>query len=270
MSRIALLLEYSGKRLHGSQFQLGVRTVQSELEEALSTYLHQKTRVVFSGRTDSGVHASGQVAHLDIYDMNGLSESGSIVADERSSLWRFCWALNGILAKDIAVRAAQFVPDDFHARFSAVRREYVFRLLNRPQRSALLQDDHYFIPQPLDKEAMQQAAASLVGAHNFASFKSTNADRTTTICHVYDSQLLSKGEGKLEFWIAANHFVYNMVRIIVGTLIEIGLGKKSPDALATALSQGDRNLAGPTAPAWGLTLHSVRYPEHFKLFEEAQ
>jgi tRNA pseudouridine38-40 synthase len=250
------LLEYSGKHLHGSQFQIGVRTVQSELERALSTYLRRETRVLFSGRTDSGVHAFGQVAHFDI-----------VTAD--LDIWRFCWALNGILAGDICVRAAQIVPDDFHARFSAIRREYVYRLLNRRQRTVLLKDDHHFIPQPLDLNAMQQAASELIGSHDFASFKSTNTDRTTTICRVSRAELLNKGEGKLEFWIAANHFVYNMVRIIVGTLIEIGLNKKAPESFVKALVESDRNLAGPTAPPWGLTLNSVEYPEHYKLFEEA-
>ena len=256
MSRIALLVEYSGQSLHGSQYQVGVRTVQSELERAISTYLRCETQVLFSGRTDSGVHAVGQVAHLDI-------------ATADLDIWRFCWALNGILARDISVRAAQVVPDDFHARFSATRREYVYRLLNRPQRSALLKDDHHFIPHPLDLNAMQQAASQLIGSHDFASFKSTNTDRTTTICQVSRAEFLNKGEGKLEFWITANHFVYNMVRIIVGTLIEIGLNKKPPESFVKALVESDRNLTGPTAPPWGLTLNSVEYPERYKLFEEA-
>jgi tRNA pseudouridine38-40 synthase len=117
---------------------------------------------------------------------------------------------------------------------------------------------------------MQDAACVLIGSHDFASFKSTNADRSTTQCHVSRAELLNKGEGKLEFWIAANHFVYNMVRIIVGTLIEIGLGKKPPEGLAIALSKSDRRLAGPTAPPWGLTLYSVEYPEQYKLFREAR
>jgi tRNA pseudouridine38-40 synthase len=260
LPRVALLVEYSGKRLHGSQYQIGVRTVQSELECALSAYLRSETRVLLSGRTDTGVHAVGQVAHLDIG-----------VATEAADLdiWRLCWALNGILARDICVRAAQIVPDDFHARFSATRREYVYRLLNRPQRSALLEDDHHFIPRTLDLQAMQQAASQLIGSHDFASFRSTNANRSTTICRVSRAELLNKGEGKLEFWIAADHFVYNMVRIIVGTLIEIGLNKKAPESFVKALAESDRNLAGPTAPPWGLTLYSIEYPDHYKLFEEA-
>ncbi len=256
MARVALLLEYSGRSLHGSQLQLGVRTVQSELEKALTTVLRRETRAIFSGRTDSGVHAAGQVAHIDILA-------------EELDIRNFCWSLNGLLDNDIAVRTAQIVPADFHARYTAIRREYVYRLLNRRQRSALLKDDHHFVFTDLDLNAMQQAALELIGSHDFTSFRSTSADRTTSICQVSRAELLNKGEGKLEFWIAANHFVYNMVRIIVGTLIEIGLGKKAPESFVKALSESDRNLAGPTAPPWGLTLNSIEYPEHYKLFEEA-
>jgi len=280
--RIALLIEYSGKNFHGSQWQLGVRTVQSDLESALTTYLRREIRIVMSGRTDAGVHALGQVVHCDYPPLprstddecEGGATSGSAEEPKHSALWQFderalCWALNGILAKDISVVAAQVVPPDFHARFSAVKREYVYRVLNRAQRSALLRDTHHFIQYPLDLAAMRLAARALLGRHDFLAFRSTNSDRSSTECLVTRAELLNLREGQLEFWIAADHFVYNMVRIIVGTLIEIGLGKKSPEGLAIALERGYRDLAGPTAPAWGLTLNSVEYPESYKLFEQS-
>jgi tRNA pseudouridine38-40 synthase len=256
MTRIAMLIEYDGKRFHGSQFQLGLRTVQSELESALSTYLRKPTQIILSGRTDQGVHAVGQVGHVDIDE------------DERAlDLWRLNWAINGILKKDLSLRSVQVVPASFHARFEAVQREYVYRLLNRSQRSAVLKDNHYFIPRALNLSSMQEGAASLLGTHDFRGFRSTNADKSSTVCLVRRAEILNKGEGQLEFWIAADHFVYNMVRIIAGTLIEIGLGKKAPESLATALVAKDRNLAGVTAPSWGLTLHSVYYPDKYNLFQ---
>lgn len=271
--RIALLIEYSGKNFHGSQWQLGVRTVQSDLESALTTFLRRDIRIVMSGRTDAGVHALGQVVHFD-YPPPAGATNGSAEEHADSSLWQFderalCWALNGILAKDISVVAAQVVPEDFHARFRAVKREYVYRVLNRAQRSALLRDTHHFIQYPLDLAAMRLAARALLGRHDFLAFRSSNSDRSSTECLVTRAEILNLREGQLEFWIAADHFVYNMVRIIVGTLIEIGLGKKSPEGLAIALERGYRDLAGPTAPAWGLTLNSVEYPESYKLFEQS-
>lgn len=255
MVRIALLVEYLGKDFHGSQYQAGVRTVQLELEKALSAVLRTAIRVVFSGRTDSGVHAVGQVVHFDLEDTD-------------PDLWRLCWSLNGILDRDLSVRAAQIVPDSFHARFTARRRQYVYRILNVPQRSALLKDTHYFVPLKLDLKAVNIACPMLLGRHDFSSFRSTNANPSSAICDVSRSELLNLGEGRLEFWIAADHFVYNMVRIIVGTLVEIGLGRQAPESLEKALSGGGRNLAGPTAPPWGLTLNSVEYPEAYNLFEQ--
>ncbi|HEY9678157.1 MAG TPA: tRNA pseudouridine(38-40) synthase TruA [Drouetiella sp.] len=252
--RVAAQIQYSGKKFAGSQYQAGHRTVQAEIEKALSTYFRVPTKALLSGRTDSGVHAAGQIIHFD-------------VEQDDVELWRLCWALNGILPHDISVERAQIVPGDFHARFSARKREYVYRILNRPQRSALLKDTHFFVYRPLDVELMKSLPGQLLGSHDFVGFRSTNSDKTSTICDVMRAELLNKGEGELEFWIAANHFVYNMVRIIVGTLVDIGLGKRAPESFAEALNAGDRNFAGPTAPPWGLTLNSVEYPEAYALFE---
>jgi tRNA pseudouridine38-40 synthase len=253
--RIALLVEYLGKEFCGSQYQRKSRTVQGELEKALSICLRQATKAVFSGRTDSGVHAQGQVVHFDT-DNHAID------------LWRLIWALNGILPRDLSVKQAQIVPAQFHARYSAIERRYVYRILNRAQRSALLKDTHYFYPHPLHLEGMAEAAALFLGDHDFSAFRSTNSDRGTNRCIVLGAELLHLGEGQLEFWIAANHFVYNMVRIIVGTLIEIGCGERTVNDVEKALKQCDRNLAGPTAPAWGLSLDLVKYPQSFNLFAE--
>ncbi len=255
--RLALLIEYFGKSFHGSQYQVGVRTVQSDLESALSTLARSPVTALFSGRTDTGVHAAGQVVHCEW-------------PENEVDIKRFCWALNGILKKDLSVVDACVVTNEFHARRSAIEREYVYRILNRPQRSPLLKNTHYFVRAPLDTETMKAAAGVLLGLHDFSGFKSSNSDNSSTECEIRRADLLKLGEGRLEFWIAADHFVYNMVRIIVGTLIEIGLGKMQPEAMGDALAGKARDLAGPTAPAWGLTLNSVKYPEAFDLFDNSK
>lgn len=270
MPRIALKLEYFGKSFCGSQMQHGVRTVQSELEHGLAIFFRtggNRVPVTLSGRTDAGVHADGQIGHFDI-DARFIQASGLSSDLTAADLKRMCWALNGILPADLSITAARVAADKFHARFSACGRSYVYQILNREQRSALSQDRSYFVPAPLDLQAMKAAAPAILGEHDFAAFKSSNADTTGSVCTVERSELLSLGEGKLEFWISADHFVYNMVRIIVGTLMDIGLGKRPETALSEALSSKDRQQAGPTAPAWGLCLKTVEYPAEFNYFGE--
>lgn len=277
MPRIAFSLEYHGKRFHGSQLQLGVRTVQGDLEQAFGVLAKQPIRVHLSGRTDAGVHAAGQCFHIDWPE--GVVPAGAATAAAIASgldpeeaakeldLWRMMRSLNGIMKTDIAVSTAQVVPESFHARFSANQREYVYRILNRSQRSAVLKDTHYHVPYELNVKAMQDGALRLLGRHDFAAFRSTNAEQVSTICTISRSEILQLGDGRLEIWIAADRFVYNMVRIIAGTLTEIGLGKRTLESLETALEKGDRDLSGPTAPPWGLTFQSVRYPKEYNLFE---
>jgi tRNA pseudouridine(38-40) synthase len=293
-------IEYKGGRFRGSQLQIGVRTVQDEIEKALSIFFRagadRGIKATFCGRTDTGVHARGQVVHFDLPDqllykafpdselsiankmlqvnskgkltLSGhLSEfqndgrrgsyaplEGEIQSNEvgqlelaqsiedrcwanskpelqdpdllrpleQSMLTSICWALNGILPEDVSITAAQVVPYKFNARYSARRRTYVYRILNRPQRSALLHKAQYLVRAPLDIEAMNLAAQSLLGQHDFIGFKTSNKEKASTICIVERAEIFNKGEAELEFWISANHFVYNMVRIIVGTLIEVG------------------------------------------------
>ena len=295
MPRIALLIEYAGKKFRGSQYQEGVRTVQQELEDALGILFKQFTRAHLSGRTDSGVSARGQVAHCDVPPLaampwlkSGAAETrfqpaamkralavGKVDGNaspepvfDRNALDELAWKINGIIGRDLSVTSIELVPDDFHARRSAVKRQYVYRILNRRQRSALLEDTYLSVYRPLDLAAMRLAASKLLGSHDFSAFRSTSTDRSSPICQVSRCEILNLREGELEFWIAADHFVYNMVRIIVGTLIEVGLGKRDAESISQALERRERNLAGPTAPPWGLTLDSVFYPEALSLWEQ--
>ncbi len=288
-------MEYAGEKFSGSQMQANARTVQEDFEKALNVLFRtgstRSIKATLCGRTDAGVNARGQVAHFDLDDEfllrcfsvlaadgKQLAHSGRanmvISLDELEKpivdsevLRRMCWALNGILEKDISIVEAQVVPDKFNARFTAVKRTYLYRILNREQRTAIGHKEQHFIPFQLDVDAMKVAAEALLGKHDFSAFKSSNADLRTTICRVERAELLKKGESELEFWISANHFVYNMVRIIVGTLIDVGLGKRAPSVIADALAAKDRQFAGPTAPPWGLCLYSVDYPAEYKLFE---
>lgn len=271
--RLAAKIEYRGRDFCGSQLQVGVRTVASELERALGIFFRQKERLVaiFAGRTDSGVHAIGQVVHFDVSEAQlaagrlNLDGSGVLPPED---LARLGWGLNGILPGDLSISCINQVPRDFHARSSATKRSYVYRILNRAQRSALRHETHYLVLDALEVEVMKASCSMLLGTHDFGGFRSSGADRSSTICSLETAQILNLGEGELEFRISADHFVYNMVRIIVGTLVEIGLGKRCPSSLEEALSEKRRELAGPTAPAWGLCLTAVEYPSRFNLFPE--
>lgn len=265
-NRLALKLEYAGAGFCGSQYQTGVRTVQDDLERALSVLAKQPIRVAFAGRTDSGVHATGQVAHCD-WPVDGFNTCTSVHDASLPDLHKLSGNLNGILCADLAVIGAQWVPAEFHARFSATCRSYVYKIANRTYRSPLLKSTHYFVPGKLDIEVMQAAARCLIGEHDFSAFKSSSPDRQTAVCRVTRAEILNLGEGVLEFRIEANRFVYNMVRVIVGTLVEIGLGKRPFASLERAINSAERNEAGPTAPAWGLCLTDVQYPAVYHLFK---
>jgi tRNA pseudouridine38-40 synthase len=260
LPRLAFKLEYDGAKFCGSQLQAGVRTVQEELEKALAVLAKQPVRASFAGRTDSGVHANGQVAHCDWPVEDFINDD----------IKKLCASINGILSRDVVVVAAQVVPDDFHARFSATGRNYAYKILNRNYRSPLLQHRSYHVPGvpvPLNLGDMLDAIPCLEGEHDFSAFKSSHSDLQNAVCQVRRAEILNLGEGVLEFRIEADRFVYNMVRVIAGTLVEIGLGKRPVSSLLRALESKDRREAGPTAPACGLCLTQVQYPEAYHLFK---
>lgn len=259
------MLEYDGTDFKGSQLQANGRTVQGELETALArlTGLKAGERCVVSlaGRTDSGVHASGQVA-------NFLTAS-------RLPLETFRRGLNALLPFDLAVLSAEEVPEDFHARFSAKERAYRYNILNQPVRSPLARRFAYQVAQPLDLPAMQAAANSLVGERDFASFAGAGwgvkaqldphakADNPSTVRNLLKAEWLVEtgwlvGE-RLVLEVVANAFLPHMIRNIVGTLLLVGKGERTPEDFARIVAVCDRRQAGPTAPACGLSLVSVRY-----------
>ena len=240
-----LTIEYDGSGFRGWQVQPDGPTVQGELEAALSVALRQPVAVVGSGRTDAGVHARGQVAH--------------VVTEAAPDVRRLRAQLRGLLPPSIAVLDAAPAPDGFHARFDAVRRTYHYHVSDGPR--AL--DAGWRVPllRFPDVDAMNAAAGALLGEHEFSSFCRTRSETTNRVCRVgYARWVPEARAGDWRFEIAADRFVHGMVRAIVGTLLEIGRGRRAVSVLPEILAAHDRRAAGPAAAAQGLVLHHVAYP----------
>ena len=243
--RIKLLIAYNGTRYHGWQVQPQTATVQGALESCLSRITNTAVRLHGAGRTDAGVHALGQVAHFD---------TASPVTT--SSLAR---GLNSLLPEDIAVRRAIDVSPDFHARYDAAGKTYVYQIHNHAVPSALHAPFAWHVPQGLDVPAMQEAARLLLGRHDFSAFRGASRFDTRRPVRFLYRLSLRKRSTRLFFVISADGFLYHMARGIVGTLVAVGRGAIPPEAIAEMLQTGHRQLAGPTAPAHGLFLAHVSY-----------
>lgn len=240
-----IVVEYDGTDLHGWQRQKNESTVQGQIEKALSTMTQQDVAVVGSGRTDAGVHAIGQVAHFK--------------CDTRLTAEEFLNGLNSLLPPPIAVMACQKVDDGFHARYDVKKKRYQYRIVNRPQPTAIYRQYHWHIRRALQVEAMQQATRFLVGRHDFGAFEGTGSPRSHRIRNVFNAGWQRRHRQRLDFDIEADGFLRYMVRSLVGTLVEVGLGKISVVAFQEILDSKDRSRAGPTAPPQGLFLMKVEY-----------
>ncbi|ASS97709.1 MULTISPECIES: tRNA pseudouridine(38-40) synthase TruA [Geobacillus] len=246
-TRIKCIIAYDGTHFSGYQIQPGKRTVQGEFEEVLRR-MHKgtKVRVTASGRTDAGVHAYGQVIHFD----TPLSLS--------SEQWKK--ALNAQLPDDIVVRFVQEADADFHARFSAKAKEYRYKVWTAAERDVFRRHYCAWHPYSLHISAMNEALRLLHGTHDFTSFCSAKTSIEDRVRTMYRAEVKVDGP-MLEFRFVGSGFLYNMVRIIVGTVLEIGQRKRSPADISTLLAAKDRRLAGPTAPAEGLYLWRVYYED---------
>jgi tRNA pseudouridine38-40 synthase len=245
-----LLIQYDGTDFHGWQVQENDRTIQGELERVIATLEDGTVAVVGSGRTDAGVHAEGQVANVHL---SRTFTPGKLRA-----------AINGNLWRDIRILQVENAADDFHARFSATRKTYIYRIVNAPVMSPFWRRFAHHEARPLDIARMTEAARKLLGEHDFTAFASAKSDGESRVRNVMDTSFDSIWDARarsaiLEFRITANGFLRYMVRSIVGTLIEVGHGAKDSDTIHTALVTGDRSLAGKTAPANGLSLFQVDY-----------
>jgi tRNA pseudouridine38-40 synthase len=243
MAVYRLTIEYDGEAFSGWQKQPGKRTVQGVIEEALAVIAREELRVQGASRTDAGVHALGQVASFE----TGLDLDPRKLADSISALCR----------PHAAVVRAELAPPGFNARRNARGKWYRYRVLNRPSPSPLRLRTSWHIRDPLDLGAMHAAAAILIGEHDFRGFRAADCGRDETVRTVTAIDVAERGDGVVELEVRGTAFLKNMVRIIAGTLVAVGLGKMRADGVARALETGDRTLAGQTAPACGLTLVEV-------------
>lgn len=245
-TKIVLIMEYDGTRYYGFQLQLSQPTIQGETETAILKLTGEKRRVIAASRTDTGVHAKGQVVSF-------LTES-PLPAET------FVKGLNYYLPKDIAVKEAHRVEKSFNVRRNAVSREYNYYILNSLTRSPIKQGFSYLVKGQLNIEAMNQACQALVGEHDFASFASSvEAKLKNTVRKVYEAGVKREGELVI-FNIVANSFLPHQVRNTVGTLIRIGLGKMNLDEFYSIMNAKKFGLAGPMIPACGLCLMRINYP----------
>ncbi|MFC1510638.1 tRNA pseudouridine(38-40) synthase TruA [Candidatus Omnitrophota bacterium] len=251
MQNIKLTIEYDGTRFQGWQSQnKGQRTVQDEIEGALKKICKEKIRLIGSGRTDSGVHALAQVANFKTKSKRPAKE--------------YINALNGNLPKDISIINAESVPLSFHAQYTAKKKTYRYSILYRPTRSALQHRFSFHISTQLNVALMRKEAKTLIGRKDFASFQTSDPVRKragkqeNTIRHITALNIKKHGD-VIAIDITANGFLYKMVRNIVGTLLEIGSGKKPKGSMQTILKNKNRTMAGQTAKACGLMLLKVIY-----------
>ncbi len=246
MIRYAMIIEYDGTNYSGWQRQKNAVSVQQKIEDALEVILGVKTVIHASGRTDSGVHAEGQVAHFD--------------SEKELNERRTAYSINSLLPSDVKIQKLFKVAPDFHAQYDAKRKTYVYRSYVNENASPL--KDRYYarILPPVDVEKMKRASKVLVGKHDFKAFCSTGSAVNSTEREMYEFNLIERDD-EIIFEITGNGFLYNMVRIIVGTLYFIGKGKLPENALEEMLNTGSRKAGGKTFPARGLCLKQVEYGE---------
>ena len=241
-----LLLQYDGTDFHGWQIQEGHRTVQGELTHALSLIDGRNVNVHGSGRTDAGVHAEGQVASVEI-------QREITTAKLRA-------AINGNVGRDVRVIDVETVPDEFHARYSALEKTYVYRIVNGPVVSPFWWRYAHHDARPLDLESMRDVGQMFCGEHDWTAFSAAQSDVEDRVRTVTRVEIIERSHDALiEILVSANGFLRYMVRAMAGTLMAVGRGELDGNAIVTALSTGVRPVAAVTAPACGLTLVSVRY-----------
>ncbi len=242
--RIKITVEYDGTEYCGWQVQPNGVTVQQRLNEAVEALTDEKTSVVGSGRTDSGVHAAGQVAHFD---------TNSTIPPQR-----FAAALNSVLPADIRVLSSCEAEEGFHARFCAKKKTYSYKMYIAETVRPLWDRYACLLAYPVDVAAMSSAAKLFVGEHDFRSFMTSGSSVQDTVRTVYSASVTTDGDF-ITFTVCGSGFLYNMVRIMAGTLVEVGAGRMSEADVVSALENGQRTLSGKTMPPHGLTLVSVEY-----------
>jgi len=245
VANIKLIVEYNGRGFHGWQVQPGLRTVQGELGRVLRVVTRSEIGPLHAaGRTDAGVHARGQVVTFSV--------------PERIDLWRISQGVSHLLKGELTVLSAEYVSDDFHPGIHATHKQYSYRILNRPTPAVLEAHLMWHIAPPVDMDRMREQLPTLVGTHNFASFRDSSCTARDPVKTVYAASLEER-DGIITFRIIGSGFLKQMVRNIVGTLVDIGRDRLSGRSLLQVLEARDRRMAGVTAPAHGLTMDWVSY-----------
>lgn len=245
MKRIKLVVAYEGTNYCGWQIQPTGITIEEVLNKTLSELLGENIKVTGASRTDSGVHSLGNVAVFD--------------TDTRIPPEKICYALNQRLPEDIVVQSSCEVAPDFHPRHCYSEKTYEYRILNRKIPIPTLRRDTYFYYRNLDVEKMKRAAAYLVGTHDFKSFCSIHTAVEDTVRTILSCEVEKSPQDIITIRVTGTGFLYNMVRIIAGTLISVGIGEREPEEIEKILEAKDRSAAGPTAPAHGLTMIGIAY-----------
>ena len=244
MRRIKLTIEYDGSMYSGWQKQPNQKTIQGEIEDAIFRTIGQKVEVFGSGRTDAGVHAYNQTAHFDLEVPVPIS--------------KLCDILNSALPLDITIKEAVEVEEDFHARFSIKKKIYLYKIFNSKEKNSFLARRMAQIKKTLDIEKMKEVAKIIEGRHDFHGFCSANTCTNDFVRKIYQIDVRQDGD-YIFVSVCGNGFLYNMVRIIVGTLVDYSLGKLSLNDIKVALNEGDRSKSGQTMPACGLYLYQTEY-----------
>ena len=245
MERIKLVVQYNGKDFSGYQLQPGKRTVQGELEKTLEFLLKEKVRTYASGRTDAGVSSFGQVVHFD--------------TEQKVNTKKLLDSLNGLTPDDIAVTECKEVPSTFDARFSAKKKTYQYRFYVSKYELPLFDDRAFRVNDYVNISKMQEACKYLVGTHDFGSFVAKKSGKTDFVRTIYESKIVELGDGLYAYEVTGNGFLYNMVRIIFGTILKVGYGKIEPEEIKKILEAKNRSASGKTMPAKALFMKNVEY-----------
>ena len=245
MRNIKLTIEYDGKDFNGWQKQPNKLNIQSEIERAIETITGEKVDLIGSGRTDAGVSALGQVANFKI-------------ENNKMPIEKMAYAINSQLKKSIRVKKAEEVEERFHSRYTCKKKTYQYTINNSEQGTAIFRNIQYHFPLKLDETKMNEAVKYLVGKHDFKSFKASGTSSKNSVRIIYDAKVTRDGD-LVKIELTGSGFLYNMVRIISGTLVEVGEGKIAPEMVKQILEKKDRSLAGKTLPANGLCLMKVDY-----------
>ncbi len=244
MRNIKLTIEYDGKKFNGWQKQPNKPNIQGEIENAIKEITGEEVDLIASGRTDSGVHALGQIANFKI--------------NSNIDIEKVPYALNSKLKKSILIKEAEEVEEKFHSRYNAKQKTYRYIINNSKHGTAIYRDLEYHMPIKLNVEKMKQAVKYFEGEHDFKAFKASGTSSKSSVRTIYKAEVIEEGE-KIKIELTGNGFLYNMVRIIAGTLVEVGLEKIKAEDIPNIIESGERSEAGKTLPAYGLYLVEVKY-----------